>query len=210
MPKLRLSLLLVLGLPLVTACQTTTGTRPSSVGRNVTVEAAEEWRSIALDEHARVLEDLPPLFREAAARGRRTAASDRMLLDPELALPRAAPAPGAYRCRLVRLGASRATAGREAFCFVGAEAEGLSLTVETPARRLGGFLWESGQGDRLVFLGADFAPRSRGAPAYGGPRATSTAGIFERIGDFRYRLIVAGAQPRAVDVYELIAAPPAR
>jgi hypothetical protein len=35
----------------------------------------------------------------------------------------------------------------------------------------------------------------------------STAGFLERIGDFRYRLVVRGPRQGTADVYELTAAP---
>ena len=200
-------LLLVTGLA---ACRTPAP--PGTAGATVTVEDQDEWRGVALSNHAGVAEETPPLFRRlvvgSGARSRRRGGGDRDLLDPDLVLPRATPAPGGYRCRLVRLGATPArerARAREAFCFVGVEGNRLSLTVETPARRLGGFLWETRGGQRLVFLGAEFAPRERTAPAYGDP--SSTAGIFERIGDFRYRLIVRGAVPETLDIWELVAAP---
>lgn len=216
MPDLRLVLSFLILVPLTGACQTPDrgsggGTR---AGGSVSIETSEAWRSEAMAEHAGITEDLPPLFGRLAGasrgRGARTAA-DRTLLDPDLRLPRAAPAPGGYRCRMVRLGApaprTSARNARQAFCFVGAEGDRLSLTMETTARRLGGYLWDSSDGRRLVFLGAEIAPRARTAPPYG-EGGSSTAGIFERIGDFRYRLVVRGREPGAVDVYELIAAPP--
>ncbi|MEA3017424.1 MAG: hypothetical protein QOI38_2146 [Sphingomonadales bacterium] len=177
----------------------------------VVIEAAEGWRSAALPQHAGVTEDMPGLFRQLAAAAR-AAGADRELLDPYLALPRAAPAPGPYRCRLVRLGPAAAAprgrrGGREAFCFVTLVGDRLSLTLETAARPLGGFLWETSEPGRLVFLGAEFRPGGRTALPYGEAGAISTAGLFERIGDFRYRLVVRGPQQGTADVYELIAAP---
>jgi hypothetical protein len=115
----------------------------------------------------------------------------------------------------VRLGAPAprgrgAAAQRQAFCFVGGDTEQLSLTIETPARRIGGYLWESADPRRLVFLGADFAAPARSAPAYGTNPAASTSGLLERIGDFRYRLTVRGQMAGTLDVYELVAAPAER
>lgn len=184
-------------------------TRPS-----VSLEAGEAWRSTALPQHVSIAEDLPGQFRQAAA-SRRAPAGDRALLDPDLKLPRASPAPGAYRCRMVRLGSphppSRGRrAGRESYCFVGAEEDRLALTLETPERRLGGYLWDGSSSDRLVFLGAEIGAGARSAPPYGDSGAVSTAGLFDRIGDFRYRLAVRGPVPGSIDVYELIAAPSVR
>jgi hypothetical protein len=208
---MRLMLLLLL-LPASACQQAGQSGRPA-----VTIEAPESWRGIALPQHAGISEDMPTLFRQAVGSAR-PASGDRELLDPNLALPRAEPAPGAYRCRLVRLGgpapspppARNRRPAREAFCFVQVADDRLSLTLETPTRPLGGFLWDSNRSDRLVFLGAEFGPRAQTAPPYGEPGAVSTAGLFERTGDFRYRLVVRGPAPGTVDVYELVAAPPPR
>jgi len=181
----------------------------------VVLEASESWRSVALPQHAGVSEDMPGLFRQLAGAAR-PAAADRELLDPSLALPRAAPAPGPYRCRIVRLGPAAVPpprgrrASRDSFCFATLVGDRLSLTLETAARPLGGYLWETNHPGRLVFLGTEFRPRGRTAPPYGEPGAISTAGLFERIGDFRYRLVVRGPQQGTADVYELIAAPSPR
>jgi hypothetical protein len=218
LPYFRRSFPLAL-LAIAAACQPTTRGRPSPAAPagSVVLEAEEGWRSTALARDASVTEELPPLFaRLAAVQPRaRSNSGDANLLSPDLRLPRAAPAPGAYRCRLVHLGSSvprgrGGAAQRQAFCFVGAENDQLSLTIETPARRIGGYLWDSADPRRLVFLGADFAPPARAAPAYGGSSSASTAGLFERIGDFRYRLAVRGATPGSLDVYELVAAPAER
>ncbi|HEX8655559.1 MAG TPA: DUF4893 domain-containing protein [Allosphingosinicella sp.] len=199
----------------LTACRTERPQGPPPARPAVVLEAAEGWRSVALPQHGGVTEDMPGLFRQLAA-AVRPAAADRELLDPNLMLPRPAPAPGPYRCRIVRLGAAPAApprgrrAGRESFCFVTLVGDRLSLTLETAARPLGGFLWDTNQPGRLVFLGAEFGPRGRAAPPYGEPGAISTAGLLERIGDFRYRLVVRGPQQGTADVYELIAAPSPR
>jgi Domain of unknown function (DUF4893) len=205
-------------LGLVGGCQAaTTRGRPAPATALVVVEAEEGWRAAAMPADAAVADELPPLFaRLAAAQPRgRGAGGDIDLLSPNLRLPRAAPAPGAYRCRIVRLGAAAArgrgpAAQRPAFCFVGADTGQLSLTIETPARRIGGYLWDSADSRRLIFLGADFAPPARTAPAYGAVPSASTAGILERIGDFRYRLVVRGQAAGTIDAYELVAAPAAR
>ncbi|HZF94702.1 MAG TPA: DUF4893 domain-containing protein [Allosphingosinicella sp.] len=215
MPQLRPTLLLPLAAALA-ACQTAAPPRAAAPGASVVIEAEEDWRGTALPEHASITEDMPPLFAGLAAVAR-PGPADRELLDAELLLRAPAPAPGAYRCRLVRLPAPAAAARRErgaaarpAFCFVGADGERLSLTLETPARRLGGYLWPAADARRMVFLGAGFSPPARTAPAYSAAPGVNTAGLFERTGDFRYRLTVRGPSPGTLDVYELVAAPAQR
>lgn len=216
----RILFALALAAAALQACQPAREAGAPSARPAVMVEAAEGWRGIALPQHAGISEDMPELFRQAAGSAR-AAAGDRELLDPELRLPRPDPAPGPYRCRVLRLGpaaaAPRAGRGRasrrqsgDSFCFVTVSDGRLSLTLETAPRRLGGYLWDSNREDRLVFLGAEFRPGARSAPPYAEPGAVSTAGLFERIGDFRYRLAVRGPTPGSVDVYELIAAPDPR
>jgi len=206
-------------LPVGAGCQSNGTSRPPGDIVDAGTAPAEEWRRVALPQHAGITEELPPLFSTSAtaasaARQRGRAAADRDLLNPDLRLPFAAPAPGSYRCRLVRLGApaprGRAAAPREAFCFVGAEGDRLSLTLETAPRRLGGYLWDSQDPERLVFLGAEIAPRAKTAPVYGEETPSSTAGILERIGDFRYRLVVRGNTPGSLDAWEMTAAPAPR
>lgn len=201
-----------LGAAALAACQAARQAGAPSARPAVVLEAAESWRGIALPQHSAIAEDMPGLFRQAASAAR-IQSGDRELLNPDLRLPRADPAPGPYRCRIVRLGSPAAAAprgrraARESFCFVSVVDDRLSLTLETPVRPLGGYLWETNQRDRLVFLGAEFGPRARSAPPYAEPGAISTAGLFERTGEFRYRLVVRGPTPGTVDVYELVAAP---
>jgi hypothetical protein len=150
----------------------------------------------------------------AARRGGFSAriAADGRLLVPDAALGRAAPAPGPYRCRLVRLGAPRRpyAAFASYFCHVGDEGEWLSLTKQTGAERLGGYLWEDG-GRRLVFAGAIVRGADRAPPAYGERAAADLVGIVERIGPFRYRLVMPRpAGVATLDVLEMVAAVPAR
>ncbi|HEX5183087.1 MAG TPA: DUF4893 domain-containing protein [Allosphingosinicella sp.] len=178
--------------------------RPVSRAR-VTVGAEEPWRNAATDPDARALDALPQLWTEALADARhggyaRRVAAEGALLAPAIALPRAAPAPGPYYCRIVRLGAAgrgiRPLAdGGEGFCYVGDEPDQPSLTIEAGPRRIGGYLW--GKDNRgLVFLGAQ-SPRGMPIGGYGDDSARDVAGLFERIGTFRYRLTLPSqAEPR--------------
>lgn len=132
------------------------------------------------------------------------------LLDPAAALPRAAPAPGSYRCRRVRLGAGprrRAFASdAQSFCYVGVEGELLSLTRQTGAVRPGGYLHEDSDA-RQIFIGAVARGREDTPPAYGADPARNVSGLFERIGPFRYRLVIPwSGDGTPIEVLELIPA----
>jgi hypothetical protein len=181
-----------------------------------TIEEAEEWRNVASADDAAALDRLPEAWTQVQAELRssrlaRRAEAEGSLLDPRVALPRAAPAPGPYMCRLIRLGAAalRARPWLEAggfYCFVGVDGGRLSLTVEGGPERLGGYLWEEKDGARAVFLGSAARGRDR-LGAYGDSRATDAIGLIERLGDFRYRLTLPGRGDNRLSVYELVAAP---
>jgi hypothetical protein len=185
-------------------------------GTSVTVEEADPWRGAAEAGDAQALDALPELWSEALADTRRSGLARRIaaegaLLAPEAALPRAAPPPGAYLCRVLRLG-SRAPGVRpwsesgQGFCFVGADGDQLSLTIDAGARRIGGYLWEEKDNRRLVFLGAA-APRGMPLAAYGDDSARNAIGLFERIGPFRYRLTLPWRGDNRLAVVEMTPAP---
>lgn len=210
-----LSLIAGLLLPLA-ACQTSGERR----GVEVVVEEMPErpaWLGIAQEDDVERLERLEAAWDEALAAARRRygrqIAAEGALLDPEAALPRAAPPPGSYRCRMIRIGATGRrtrpfTAYRPFFCHVGVEGDLLSLTKQTGSQRPGGYLHVD-RDDRLIFLGS-LALGSEDVPLpYGEDPERDMIGLFERVGPFRYRLVV--PWPRAdsrLDVFELVPAIP--
>jgi hypothetical protein len=197
------------------ACQTT----PTG-GRRVEVRAvaAPDWQATASTEDSDRLGRVAEAWERslAAARaagfGRRIAAEG-ALLNPAAALARPQPTPGAYMCRLVRIGA--ASPGRPAFavlrpvfCFVGIGGSNrLSITKPEGSERPAGYLWDDEQPTRMIFLGS-LAPGVGGPVAYGEDRSRDASGIFERIGDFRFRLVILSRDgPGRLDVFELVPAP---
>jgi hypothetical protein len=142
----------------------------------------------------------------AAARPRfRAAISDEgPLLDPAAALPRAAPTPGVYMCRVVKLGGRPAFAAFKPFyCYVEAEDELLTLVKHGGSQRPAGRLWTESD-TRLVFLGAL-------GTAYAASPAADVVGHLERIGPFRWRLAAPFPNDGAsIDVYELVPLVPER
>lgn len=135
------------------------------------------------------------------------------LLDPNLALPRAALPPGSYRCRVVTLGKAerrgRAFAAyKPFFCFVDAEDALLIFTKQTGTERPAGRIWADGD-DRHVFLGAMVLDNERVPRAYGDDPARDLAGIVQRVEPFRYRIAFPWpAKGSKLDVYELVPATP--
>ena len=148
-----------------------------------------DWKSVATPADQERLARNAEAWREglASARRFRTAIDgEGPLLDPGVALPRAAPSPGPYLCRVVKLGGRRAFATFKAFnCFVEAEGELLTMVKADGSQRPAGRLWADGD-TRMIFLGA----RSEGAaapPPYGEDAMRDVAGILERVEAFRWR-----------------------
>jgi hypothetical protein len=207
---------LILFLPGLAACQpgvqSRAGPRPS-----VVVSEPEKWREVASAENESGIDALAETWAAALAEARKTSSrsvsAEGPLLAPNSGLSRAAPAPGGYRCRVIRLSSASGTgrafaASKQAFCFVGVEGDQLSFTAEVAGARVGGYLWETEETKRLVFLGSPIAARAKVAPAYGNNPSQDVAGMFERIGDFRYRLTVPGRGGEAkLLVFDLTAAP---
>jgi hypothetical protein len=195
------------------ACQTPPPDKPAAPGPRILLEDAEAWRSVASARDSAALDGLPDRWRQALASGRaanlsRRIAAEGELLTPDARLARAAPAPGSYRCRYVRPGGRKWVSSAQGFCYVGVESGQLSLATELRGLRLGGYLWELKGGERLVFLGAAVPAGGKTAAAYGGNSARDAAGLFERIGEFRYRLTLPEPSPGAgLTVVELVAAP---
>ncbi len=209
----RLRLVCPLAMLGVAACQTMPP-KPAGVPRpSVTIEEAEPWRRVASARDAAALDGLAAGWERALAAARAAGLARRVAGEGELlmrgaGLARAAPAPGSYRCRYVRLGTRKWTASAQAYCYVGVEAGQLTLATELRGLRLGGYLWEVKSGDRLVFLGAAAPAAGRSAPAYGDDPAADSAGLVERIGEFRYRLTLPEPSPgTGLTIVELVAAP---
>jgi hypothetical protein len=212
MPRLRLvcSLGVLAG---ATGCQTLPPQTPVAARPRVVVEEAEAWRNVASPRDAAALDGLPDRWRQALAAGRtanlsRRIAAEGELLAPDARLARAAPAPGSYRCRYVRPGGRKWVSSVQGYCYVGVEAGQLSLATELRGLRLGGYLWEVKGDDRLVFLGGAVPAGAKTAAAYGETPSRDTAGLVERIGEFRYRLTMPEPSPGVgLTIVELVAAP---
>jgi hypothetical protein len=198
-------------LSLMSGCATLSPPQRPPAGARAAVGEGKTWRNAATDADAQALDALPQLWTEALADARgggyaRRIAAEGALLAPAAALPRAVPAPGPYFCRIVRLGAAgrgiRPLAeGGAGFCYVGDEPDRPSLTIEAGPRRMGGYLWAT-DNRRLVFLGAQ-SPRGAPIGGYGDNPARDVAGLFDRIGTFRYRLTLPSRDGPRLTVIEL-------
>jgi hypothetical protein len=200
---------------LLAGCQTEPrGDRPRPV---ISVEApsrAEAWMAIASPADLRRLANITGAWAAGLADARRadfiSAVRDEgVLLKTDAGLARPAPTPGSYNCRLVRLGSTGK--GKPAFekfqpffCYVEVEGNLLTIVKQTGSTRPAGRLWEDDDLRRLIFLGS-LALGDKEAPlAYGENPKRDMAGIFERIGPFRWRLVIPWPQDGAkLNVFEL-------
>lgn len=189
---------------------------PATTGLHatVTVEPAPvgpAWRNAADPADAAALDSLPALWAEAlgaaARRPVKAAAGDAALLDPKGALDHPALPPGSYNCRVVRIERGRTQSFPPKFCFIGGEADGrLSFNKQTGSDLPNGWLYADDH-DRYIFLGAQQRRPGDNSLAYGTERARDIAGVIERIGPFKWRLVVPRADPKALWLYELTPVP---
>lgn len=132
------------------------------------------------------------------------------LLDPAASLPRPAPTPGSYNCRLVTLGREGGKGPafqrfKPFFCYIEVEGDLFTIVKQTGSQRPAGRLWEDDSGpDRMIFLGTLALGSEEEARAYGEDPKRDMAGIFERFGAFKWRLVIPYPQDGArLDVFEL-------
>jgi len=174
---------------------------------------SEKWKSVATVEDRDRLSRLGLAWQQALDEATKTNAADvrreGKLLLPRSALPRPDPTPGSYNCRLVKLGnaAPKARAYesfKPFFCYVEVEEDLLTIVKQTGSQRPAGRLWDVDDATRLIFLGS-LALGNEDAPlAYGDDPKRNMAGVFERIGPFKWRLVIPWPQSTSkLDVFEL-------
>lgn len=113
------------------------------------------------------------------------------LVRPAAALTDPAPPAGLYRCRTIKLGGNLPFVAYAWFrCRVERSPRGeITLAKITGSQRSFGALYPDG-GRRLVFLGAVSWGTDETAMAYGAMPDRNQAGIMERIGARRWRLVL--------------------
>ena len=187
------------------------GVHPSVVVGPTPKSAA--WKAIATAADQDRLSHIGLAWQEALDDANKTNAADvrreGKLLVPNAGLPRPAPTPGSYNCRLLKLG--RATPKskpyeifRPFFCYVEIEGEQLTIVKQTGSQRPAGRLWEDDIPTRLIFLGSLALGNEEQPLAYGDDPKRNMAGVFERIAPFRWRLVIPWPQSTSkLDVFEL-------
>jgi len=201
---------------LLGGCASVEPRRPPA-GPTVVQEAptrGDAWRRVANQADLDRIKRLDDAWNEALAEARSAGARGDLraegdLLRPDAALARPAPTPGSYQCRMVRLGRT-APKGRAFekfkpfFCYVEVEDDLLTIVKQTGSQRPAGRLWEDDEPSRLIFLGSLALGNEDQPKAYGEDPARDMAGVLERVGPFRWRLVI--PWPRAdakLDVIEL-------
>jgi hypothetical protein len=206
---------LMLALAFAAGCQTKPK-RPPGVTPTVVVGAplkSDVWKQVATDDDENRLGRLGLAWQEALDEARKNNSAEIRkegpLLMPRAALPRPAPTPGSYNCRLIKLG--KATAKGKAFesfkpffCYVEVEDELLTIVKQTGSQRPTGRLWEDDDPNRLIFLGSLALGDEQQPVAYGDDPKRNMAGVLERIAPFKWRLVIPWPQSTSkLDVFEL-------
>lgn len=211
----RVILAMIVFCPLA-ACAGERSIAPKTAG--ATIEAVEPWRQASVADDAERIEALTAIWGKVKdsmpASSQRSAAAEGALLAADAALDHPELPPGSYACRVVRLGEA---AGRQKFrsfpsnfCYISTDGDkALSLTKQTGSDLPAGRLYPSGD-KRYVFLGARQAKVGDNALAYGTNREQDIAGVIERVGSFRWRLVAPTRDRRSLDVYELTPVPVAQ
>lgn len=174
---------------------------------------SDAWKAVATAEDKDRLARLGAAWQEAVDDANRTNAADvrreGKLLSQGSGLPRPDPTPGSYNCRLIKLG--KATPKSKAFesfkpffCYVEVEGDLLTIVKQTGSQRPAGRLWADDDPNRLVFLGSLALGNEDQPLAYGDDPKRNMGGVLERIGPFRWRLVIPWPQSTSkLDVFEL-------
>lgn len=134
------------------------------------------------------------------------------LIEPKAALESAAPPEGQYRCRTIKLGSQSGDEGLGYVvygwfaCRIEATPAGLKLSKLTGSQRPSGLLFPE-NGRQMVFLGSMALANDPPANSYGQKPDRDMVGVFERIGETRWRLSIPWPHNEShLDLIELVPA----
>jgi hypothetical protein len=174
---------------------------------------SEVWKQVATTADEDRIARMGLAWQEALAEAKATNTADvrreGKLLMPRASLPRPAPTPGSYNCRLIKLGKATAKSKpyesfKPFFCYVEVEGDLLTIVKQTGSQRPAGRLWEDDDTNRLIFLGSLALGDSQQLVAYGDDPKRDMAGVLERIAPFKWRLVIPWPQSTSkLDVFEL-------
>jgi len=174
----------------------------------------DSWRALATEADLDRLQHWRNSWVEALEKARAAGhgeeiAGEGALLEPDAALAGAALAPGLYRCRTIKLGAR--TVGDEDFvaypanrCRVGLRRNRLHFArIDGPQRPVGALFADNAR--RQIFLGTLQLGDERLALRYSRDDERDMAGVVERVGENRWRLVLPYPHFESLlDVIELI------
>jgi hypothetical protein len=158
---------------------------------------AVDWRTIATEDDRRRLREWRDAWQEAlddaGSEHGTEIAGEAALLEPDAALARPVPPAGDYHCRTIKLG----TPSDDGLTYVAYPAFRCRISVENGAMRftkLSGSQRPIGRlfndnDRRLIFLGTMQLGDETRAYGYGLDRERDLAGVLERVGDGRWRLV---------------------
>ena len=206
---------LIPALALAGGCDTATKRARSAA--TVTVEpepASDAWKRVATASDQDRIDRLGLAWQAALTDAKpkfgRDVAAEGLLLKPGPALSRPEPTPGSYNCRMISIGKTEAKVPvfqkfKPFFCYVLSDDDGvLTIVKQTGSRRPAGRLWEDDFPNRMIFLGSLALADEKEPLAYGEDPARDTAGIFERIAPFKWRLVIPWPRSGAkLEVFEL-------
>lgn len=175
------------------------------------------WRQAATADDEQRLREWRKVFADALERARKAGhsediAREGVLLDPDAALGGGQIPNGAYRCRIIKLGAkSEGMLDYVAYpafdCAIAAERGLQRFTKTGGSQRVVGLIFP-GDAMRQVLLGTLVLGDETRAMQYGEDRMRDVAGYVERIGPQRWRLIMPSPHFESrMDVMELAPAP---
>jgi len=199
--------------PALTGCQTVPSVPPSAAD---VPQTEGTWRATATEQDRGRIRNWYRSWETALADARAKghgAQIDRegILLHPTAALPNPHLPAGNYRCRTLKVGSQGGgTLGYVAYgwfrCRVAPEQGLSSLTKLSGSQRPVGLIFPDNL-KRQVFLGTLELGDEKMAINYGSDRMRDMAGLVERIGDNRWRLVLpAPAYESLLDVIELVPA----
>lgn len=176
---------------------------------------ASGWRGVATEQDRLSVRGWRQSWVEGlrAAKGENEAAvsAEGALLEPDAALLNPTPPVGEYRCRTMKLGASGSGAvnwvSYPGFrCRIAEQGGALTFTKVGGSQRPNGRLFADGV-RRMIFLGTLQLGDERQILRYGSDSQRDLAGILERVGDNRWRLVFPRpAFESVIDVSELVPA----
>lgn len=178
------------------------------------VPQVQSWRSIATSTDRERLREWRTAWVRGLAKARAAGhqaeiAAEGALLEPDAALPAATLPAGDYRCRTLKVGAKSEGlldyVTYPAFdCRVSASDGGSLFVKQNGSQRpVGRIFPESDR--RMIFLGTLQLGDERGVMSYSHDRERDMAGMIERVGERRWRLVFPYPHFESViDVLELV------